>query len=212
MNALKMCPVCGSENLVIETNKKDYIEIKGEKIEVESKAITCKECNESFATFEDEMDLIERARDIYREKFDIPSPAKISEFMKKYKFSFRDLEKLTGIAFKTIDRYLRGAIPDPSNANLLKTYMRYPEVLLDVLKESVHFNKHKFDTSKEILQEEIDEIERRECAECVFSRTSATSVMPSRFPRNFTWQTDVKKKGDSSWQQPTKNMQDSLAA
>ena len=68
MSELTMCPMCGSENLVHETAKKDFVEIKGEKIDVESKAIVCKDCGESYATFEDEDDLIERARAIYREK------------------------------------------------------------------------------------------------------------------------------------------------
>jgi len=212
MSALLMCPVCGSENLVQERNKKDYVEIRGEKVEVESNATTCKNCGESYATFEDELDLIERARVIYRAKHDIPSPLQISDFMKHHRFSLRDLEKLTGIAFKTIDRYLRSAIPDPSNARLLNIFIKYPEVLLDTINASVDFSNKKYDRVRKDLEAVIEEIKRSECAECVFSRARTSATLPSKYPNNLVWDNKKERNTEPSWPKITQNTQDSLAA
>jgi len=146
------CPVCGADDSISPSTKIDNFDIKGEKIKVTSEVMKCSKCQNEFSNLDDTYSTIEKARSIYREKHNIPSPADIKVFMDEHKLSLRNMELLTGIAFKTIDRYLKGAIPDPSNIKLLKIYMNYPKVLLDALNENPAFSPKKFIAVKEKLR------------------------------------------------------------
>ncbi|HED12018.1 MAG TPA: YgiT-type zinc finger protein [Caldithrix abyssi] len=154
MSTLKICPVCASDNIVKETSKKDFVEIKGEKIELYSTVTVCQDCGETFASLKDEMELINRAREIYRNRHGIPSPGQILEFKNRYRLSLRDMEKLTGISFKTIDRYLKGSIPDPSNSTLLKIFLNFPYVVYKFLCDE-KFSSEKYNFSRKKASEAI---------------------------------------------------------
>jgi transcriptional regulator with XRE-family HTH domain len=155
MKEASFCPICGSDDIVKVKNGSDIIKIKNEEFEVITNYMKCYSCNEKFYLPKDKLIAIEQARREYRKKYFIPSPDDIMSFMKKYKISLRDMEKLTGIAFKTIDRYLRGAIPNQSNANLLRMFFHYPEVLLDTVLNSETLPEKKILNLVEILKDEV---------------------------------------------------------
>jgi len=146
------CPMCGVEDAVSKVDKIENINIKGEQISVTSTVMLCSECHNEFSNLNDTYSVIEKARSIYRQKHNIPSPEAIRNFMAEHRLSLRTMEYLTGIAFKTIDRYLKGAIPDPSNVKLLEIFMNYPGVLLDAMNRNAVFSAKKFVAVKEKLR------------------------------------------------------------
>ena len=125
------------------------------KIPIKVKVNKCSACGEEFAKLGDAVDYMNEARKKYRQMFGIITPEEIKGFMKKYGFSLRDMEKLMGIAFKTVDRYLKGAIPDPSNANFLKVIVNEQWTVLSLMNSKNYFAKKKFQRAKEIMEKEI---------------------------------------------------------
>ncbi|RMI13591.1 MAG: hypothetical protein D6681_05785 [Calditrichaeota bacterium] len=166
MKAYPFCPVCGTDGSVSQAKTEKTVNIRGVEISVEVEVKRCSSCGEEFTSLSNTFDLINRAREIYRKKFNIPSPEDIRLFMKKHRFSLRDMEKLTGIAFKTIDRYLKGAIPDPSNAKFLAMLLQFPEVTLSLMKRDAHFSLPKFTQTWELLKEEVQEHHKARCSIC----------------------------------------------
>lgn len=171
------CPNCGSENTLVKKQKTESLDIKGETIEVSSTVTACSNCDGEFSFLDETFDVIEAARAVYRERHDIPSPAEIKSFMNEYKFSLRDMEKLTGIAFKTIDRYLKGAIPDPSNVVLLKIFMNYPQVLLCFMNNVKDFNAKRFGAVKSKLKQKIENAHSEKCRNCAHLANSIPHIM-----------------------------------
>ncbi len=155
MKKVQFCPNCGSENSITIIDKEKTIEIKGIPVTVNYKVKHCSNCGIDFKSLDETFDLINQARQQYRIMFNIPSPEKIREFMDKYHFSLRDMEKLTGIAFKTIDRYLKGAIPDPSNVKFFKLLFNNPETVLFLMENDPHFKAPKFNVTRKLLEKEI---------------------------------------------------------
>ena len=144
MKKYPFCPNCGNEEYLKEIEKSKNIDIKGKQIPVKYKVIHCSSCNFDFTSLDEKFDVIEKAREKYRKMFGIPSPDEIGNFMKKYKLSLRDMEALTGIAFKTIDRYLKGGIPDPSNAKFLKILLNSIDVVKELMDENDRFSSKRF--------------------------------------------------------------------
>ena len=155
MKKVQFCPNCGSEDSITIIDKEKTIEIKGIPVTVNYKVKHCSNCGIDFKSLDETFDLINQARQQYRIMFNIPSPEKIREFMDKYHFSLRDMEKLTGIAFKTIDRYLKGAIPDPSNVKFFKLLFNNPETVLFLMENDPHFKAPKFNVTRKLLEKEI---------------------------------------------------------
>ena len=174
MFEFSFCPVCGEDNSVEKIKITKEIPIRGEKIKVEGEVYHCSSCGEEFGPLEDTFDFIENARQIYRNKYNIPSPSDLKQFMEEYNFSLRDMEKITGIAFKTMDRYLKGAIPDPSNANLLKTIMKYPEVLLDLFDQNSVSDSPKYIKIRNKILNKIKIPFEQDCTSCIFSNVAST--------------------------------------
>lgn len=160
------CPNCGQENSLSTIKKEEKINIKGTEIPVISKVVHCSSCDIDFAPLDETFDVIVEARAKYRKMFNIPSPDDIYKFMEEHNFSLRDMEALTGIAFKTIDRYLKGGIPDPSNAKLLSIILEFPEVLLEKITESNHFDSNRFNKIKDFLSQEVKEYFHDNCPKC----------------------------------------------
>lgn len=166
MKQYPFCPNCGNENSIHEIEKSKVIDIKGTPISVKYNVNHCYECGIDFSSLDKSFDVIEEAKNQYRKMHGIPSPKDIEAFMEKYKFSLRDMEALTGIAFKTIDRYLKGGIPDPSNAKLLSIILEFPEVLSEEISESKHFKSHRFNKVKNYLDEEVEKYHLDNCPKC----------------------------------------------
>ena len=171
MTEYPFCPECGKENTLIAVDKKETIDIKGTPITVDSKITKCTACEAELASFGDTFDVIEKARDIYRQRRGIPSPQEIRTYMKKFHFSLRDMEALTGIAFKTIDRYLKGAIPDPSNAKLLQVVIQFPEIVLTLMNKEERYSASRFEETKSKLKIEINERHSQNCPKCSIKAT-----------------------------------------
>ncbi|MEJ2635777.1 MAG: hypothetical protein P8184_10855 [Calditrichia bacterium] len=94
--------------------------------------------------------------------------------------SLRDMVALTGIAFKTIDRYRKGAIPDPSNAKFLKMIMRHPFLVMDLMEENEHFQAARFKKMKEKLRREIERLNSEICLECPVREAYGRYIIPDR--------------------------------
>ncbi len=174
MKKYPFCPVCGADGTVKLVKKTETINIKGTEISVETEVYRCSACGDEFASLSKTFDFINLARQKYRVMFHIPSPNDIREFMDKYGFSLRDMEKLTGIAFKTIDRYLKGAIPDPSNVKFLKVLLNNCQIVLFLMNDDSHFEARKFDATREMLEKEIQEKHSEECPVCKFENKVQT--------------------------------------
>jgi len=181
MKDYPFCPVCGAEDSVKKITRIKTINIRGKDISVETEVYECENCGEAFASLDKTFDFINQARQQYRIMFNIPSPEEIRDFMDKYNFSLRDMEKLTGIAFKTIDRYLKGAIPDPSNIKFFKLLLNNPETVLFLMNEDEHFKAPKFNASRELLEKEIKEKHREDCPICKIEITTSTQSWMGKF-------------------------------
>lgn len=156
MTEYKFCPLCGANKIENIISGDDIQKIKNESFTVNANYLKCNSCGEKFYLPKEKQLAIERARNEYRNKYSIPSPLVIREFMDKYKLSIRDMGKITGIAFKTIDRYLNGVIPTLSNANLLRSLLYYPQIFLDLMLNTHDFSKRKASKLFEVLSSEVE--------------------------------------------------------
>ncbi len=183
MKEAKFCPNCGSENSIVFVEKEKSIDIKGVPIPVKYKVKHCTNCQIDFKSLSETFDVINQARQQYRIMFNIPFPEELQDFKDKYHFSLRDMEKLTGIAFKTIERYLKGAIPDPSNIKFFKVLLNNPETVLFLMNDDPYFKARKFNATRELLEKEIKEKHRQDCTVCriVFESTTRSWVIKSHF-------------------------------
>jgi putative zinc finger/helix-turn-helix YgiT family protein len=156
MTEFKFCPLCGANEIENIISGDDVQKIKNESFTVKANYLKCNSCGEKFYLPKEKQLAIERARNEYRNKYSIPSPIEIREFMDKYNLSIRDMGKITGIAFKTIDRYLNGVIPTLSNANLLRSLLYYPQIFLDLMLNTHDFSKRKASKLFDVLSNEVD--------------------------------------------------------
>ncbi|MHB2154490.1 type II TA system antitoxin MqsA family protein [Calditrichota bacterium GD2] len=173
MYEFSFCPICGEDKSIEKINTNKSITIRNEKIDVQFETYHCKSCGEDFDTLDDTFQLIEKAREIYRKRHNIPSPEEIKKFMHEYGFSLRDMEKLSGIAFKTIDRYLKGAIPDPSNANLLKAMINYPQLLLELFEQNFSIQAKKYMMIRRKILDKINVSSTQNCTNCIFEKITS---------------------------------------
>jgi len=128
-----MCENCGkTENDII--TKEEFIPVRGEKIQVNSKVRVCTCGNELFDDVLEEENL-SRAYDLYRKKYNILSPSDIRKLRGKYGLPQRTLGKILGWGEITIHRYETGAIPDSSHNKMLRL-LYDPKVMKDLLIEA----------------------------------------------------------------------------
>ncbi|GAB4176055.1 MAG: hypothetical protein Kow00108_11330 [Calditrichia bacterium] len=141
---MEYCPNCGAKDTVRRVKTKLDFNFKNEIITVDAEIYECSNCREQFDDAFESEKYVQEARRIYFEKHHLLKPEELKQFLDEYDLSYRDVEAITGIAFKTISRYVYGVIPDRSNSTLLKILKNYKNVFLDLVEE----NKQKLSTRK----------------------------------------------------------------
>lgn len=93
----------------------------------------------------DDMELddqaLELAKDKYRQKFNIVTPADIKNLRKKWKLSQRAFAKVIGWSPSTIALYEAGEIPTTGNNRLLKILIKDSRVMEEFIQESKNDDK-----------------------------------------------------------------------
>jgi len=152
------CPNCNAEMEYRVINREKTFVVRGESITVKGDLIVCSKCNQEITDDEYYGKLMEEAYGIYRKVKGILFPEEIARIRERYNISQRSLAKLLGMGEITIQRYEKGAIPDPvQNAQLCD--LKDPINMIHRLKERGHLLDAR---TRERLTENLKDAEKLE--------------------------------------------------
>ncbi|MFH1134599.1 MAG: type II TA system antitoxin MqsA family protein [Pseudomonadota bacterium] len=114
------CPVCEKRTDVKLISKNDFIEVRGEKFEINSKYYKCDSCGESFWGPELGDDPLSLAYDAYRRKNNMLQPEEIKQLRLKYGLTQKEFSRLLGWGDVTIVRYENGSLQDKAHDSMLQ--------------------------------------------------------------------------------------------
>ncbi len=147
------CPVCEKRTNVELVDKKDIIEVRGEKIEVQTAYYSCNECQGEFWSPDLNCDPLEFAYEEYRRRHDMLHPDEIKEIRVNYGLTQREFARLLGWGEVTITRYENGALQDKAHdstlqlvkdpANMLKMVAMNGNALQDSRRSNIEENIRK---------------------------------------------------------------------
>lgn len=129
----KQSVLCPHGNVELITKNETY-EVKGESITIEAQVPFCVECKQEIFVPKYDDSNLRKAYDVYRKQHNLLSSEAIAVLRHKYQLSQRAFATLIGCTQSTINRYEKGAIPDPAYDTLIKL-MEKPENVLTLLEE-----------------------------------------------------------------------------
>lgn len=141
MEQRTFCEYCMSET-VYRVHKIEKISIlKGEEIKFLSKIAICSSCNNEIFISEVCDYNLKYLYEEYKKSHDIIQIQEIKNILVKYNINDKSLALLLGWKSDTIDRYLKGDIPEASHSNFLKKIYEntnYYLIILATNKERIH--------------------------------------------------------------------------
>jgi putative zinc finger/helix-turn-helix YgiT family protein len=123
MSDKRICPFCGIVSTIQRLERSVDIEVRGEKYSVNEVVHRCHSCGEEFTSSSDDIDPVDAAFSLYRERHEMLSPLEIREFRKKYELTQRELASLLGWGAVTLSRYENGALQDLAHDRELQSAM-----------------------------------------------------------------------------------------
>jgi len=129
-----LCPNCEQETNVELIKEKELIEVRGEKITVDTEYYKCHECGEAFESTQgfDALDLAYRE---YRLQHNLLQPEVIRDWRKSVGLTQIELSDLLGWGGATLSRYENGALQVAAHEKLLRLVME-PHNLLKLIEDS----------------------------------------------------------------------------
>jgi len=137
----KICIECEKENIE-KVNYTEEVDIRGEKIKVETGHWHCKDCD-SYWRVLGEDDFMAKALRVYREKHNMVQPEEIKKRRQMYGLTQGDLAKIFGCGIVTISRYERGSLQSKIHENMLKL-LRSPEKFYEFISKKELEDKEKY--------------------------------------------------------------------
>lgn len=114
------CTNCKVEVDARVEERLETIEVRGEKVDVESRVAVCPMCKEILVDEDLESRNLDLAYETYRTRHHLLSPTEIAEIRQEYGLSQRSLARLLGWGEITIHRYESGAIQDNAHEIVLR--------------------------------------------------------------------------------------------
>ncbi len=122
------CPVCGSAIQKVTGKRTGHY--RGERVEVESEFLRCRDCGETLFTPAQAKAHNRSVRNEIREKYGLLPPDKIVEIRNRLKLSQVDLEHLLGTGEKVVVRWENGkVIQTRGHDSLLRLLDRDPSIM-----------------------------------------------------------------------------------
>ena len=158
---LKFCYNCGKEQRTEVITKEEISVIRGKEIVSTSNIRSCLVCKEEL--FDETLDEgnINRAYDVYRQKYGILSAEEIKGVREQYGLSQRAFANLLNIGAASIARYETGSVPEKSLSNMIML-LKEPRNMKMLLEKNEEALNHK---EKYRLIQKINELfSQNECA------------------------------------------------
>lgn len=114
------CTECLSDQDIDIKFRPETITVRGEPIEVQSKAAICRNCGSEVLDSSMADEVLKSAYDAYRKKHGLLSSDEIRQIRKSYGLSHRALASLLGWGLVTTQRYERGLIQDEAHDAILR--------------------------------------------------------------------------------------------
>ncbi|MBI4621577.1 MAG: DUF4065 domain-containing protein [Desulfobacterales bacterium] len=132
----EICPICDKKSRAKLIKKKEAMNVRGERINVEYEVFKCYACGEEYIDTETEYEPFVYAYAIYRKKHNMLHPQEIKEIRRKYGLTQSELGGLLGWGGATLSRYENGALQDKAHDNQLKL-LREPRNMLKMITENL---------------------------------------------------------------------------
>ncbi|PIQ44748.1 MAG: hypothetical protein COW04_11385 [Deltaproteobacteria bacterium CG12_big_fil_rev_8_21_14_0_65_43_10] len=132
----EICPICEKESRAKVIKKKEAMNVRGERINVEYEIFKCDTCGEEYMDTKTGHDPFVYAYAIYRKKHNMLQPEEIKEIRRKYGLTQGELSSLLGWGGATLSRYENGALQDKTHDNQLKL-LREPRNMLKMVTENL---------------------------------------------------------------------------
>ncbi|MHB9030179.1 MAG: type II TA system antitoxin MqsA family protein [Candidatus Latescibacterota bacterium] len=129
-----ICPQCEEIRDIKTINSEVEIDIRGEKIKVNTKYYQCSVCGEEFEDLNGDSDSLNSAYREYRRRHGMLQPEEIRELRKRYGLTQRELSTLLGWGGATLSRYETGALQDEAHDKLLQ-FIKNPQNLLTLVEQ-----------------------------------------------------------------------------
>lgn len=157
-----ICPSCEKVTDIEVIRDKEVIEVRGERIEVDSEYFRCTSCNEDFENTRG-YDSHDAAYREYRRRRNLLQPEEIQAWRKGYGLTQREVSRLLGWGGVTLSRYETGALQTEAHERMLRLAME-PHNLLKLIVDSSDV------LTVEKRQRLIAELEAAEAESCSFER------------------------------------------
>ena len=115
-----LCPNCGRKVDIYTVKKHSIIEIKKEKFEYAEKQAICVECNERIPVKEYDQERENMIVYSYCKKNNLITIDEIEKILRLYDVDKRQLPFIINVGEHTVERYLKGQIPNEKISNILK--------------------------------------------------------------------------------------------
>lgn len=130
-----ICPNCEKETNLELIQTVEVIDVRGEKIEVETRRYRCLDCGEEFEDSRSDDDPLDKAYKEYRRRHKMTTPEEIRNLRKRYGLTQSEMSTLLGWGAVTLSRYENGALQDEAHEKTLRLVME-PLNLLRLIEET----------------------------------------------------------------------------
>lgn len=128
------CPNCEEEVGIKVEEITEETTVRNKPISLTAKVAVCPQCERKLFDEELESANIDRAFQIYRDKYDLLTPEEIKGIREKYGLSQRAMAKFLGWGEVTINRYENGAVQDEAHNDVLK-FIDDPKDMLKLFRD-----------------------------------------------------------------------------
>lgn len=155
-----LCPHCGRKVDIYTIKKHSIIEIKKEKFEYAEKQAICAECNERIPVKEYEQERENMIVYSYCKKNNLITIDEIEKILRLYDVDKRQLPFIINVGEHTVERYLKGQIPNEKISNILKQFLNDYKAFSEKFKESQSNVRITDNTRKKVLNaiERLDKL------------------------------------------------------
>jgi putative zinc finger/helix-turn-helix YgiT family protein len=130
-----ICPNCEKETELEFIRSTESLEVRGEKIEVETRRYRCLDCGEEFEDPRSGDDPLDKAYKEYRRRHKMTTPEEIRSLRKRYGLTQSEMSKILGWGAVTLSRYENGALQDEAHEKTFRLVME-PLNLLRLIEET----------------------------------------------------------------------------
>lgn len=149
-NKKYLCPNCERKVGVYMVKKNSIIEIKKEKIEYVEKQAHCVECKQHVPVKEYEEERENMIVYTYCKKHNLITIEEIERILRLYDVDKRQLPFIIDVGEHTIERYLKGQIPNEKISNMLRRYLSSYRMFAQKFEENMNDERITGNTKRKV--------------------------------------------------------------